>query len=131
MMTQETAVTRAEVLDTLQTGWRAFNAYLDTLSEAQATGLTDAGGWTIKDHVIHLAVWEDSMNALFEYRNRAEAMGGDRETFQAGDWDKMNAVIQQRCQHMTWAEVRATFQAVHERLIAKLQTLPDADLQRP
>ncbi len=130
-MTQESDITRSEVLETMQQGYNEFTSYLETLSAAQLTGLTDAGGWTIKDHVMHLAVWEDGMNALFERRSRAESMGVEQALFASGDWDRVNAVIQQRWQHLTWAEVLATFRQTHERLIAKITTLSDEDLQRP
>lgn len=130
-MTQEPELSRAEVLAAMQQGYTEFTTYLATLSPAQLTVLTDAGGWTIKDHVMHLAVWEDGMNALFERRPRAEAMGVEPALFASGDWDAVNAVIQRRWQQLSWPEVTAAFQQAHERLIAKIQALSDEALQRP
>jgi hypothetical protein len=130
-MTPEPIPTRAEVLDAMQQGYRDFTAYLDTLTPRQLTERTDAGGWTIKDHVIHLAVWEDSMNALFERRSRPEAMGVPLAAWQASDWDTLNAVIQHRCKDMPWADVKTAFQQAHERLIARIEALSDETLLRP
>lgn len=115
----------------MQSEWDRFNAYLDKLSETQATTPTDAAGWTAKDHVMHLVVWEDGMNALLDGQSRPEYMGIDRATWTSGDFDRINAIIQQRHRDVPWAEVRQRFRDVHRRLVAKIEALAEADLQRP
>ena len=124
--------TKAKALEAMQTGWDEFNAYLDSLTEQQLTQPTDAAGWTAKDHVIHLAVWEDSVNAIFTGQNQMRSMGvDDPEAWEKGDWDTLNAVIYAQNKNLSLAEVRRRFRDVHERLLALVQSLTDEDLQRP
>ena len=70
-----TPVTTREMLRRLQNGWDNFQAYLKTLTPDQLTQHKDAGGWRIQDHVMHLAVWEDGMEALLSGQSRQARMG--------------------------------------------------------
>src|SRR5690242_16924292 len=106
----EQITTKAQLLEAIQREWQSFNAYLDTLSEQQLTQPTDAASWTAKDHIAHLWVWEDGMNAFLQKRPRHEAMGIPQDVWVSGDFDKINAIIQQRYQGMLLAEVRQHFQ---------------------
>ena len=128
----EWITTKAEALEAMQTGWDEFNAYLDSLSEQQLTQPTDAAGWTAKDHVIHLAVWEAGVIGIFAGQNQMRTMGvDDPEAWEKGDWDAINAVIYAQNKDLSLAEVRQRFRDIHERLLALVQSLTDEDLQRP
>ena len=74
-MSEQQVMTRDELLANIQREWDSLQAYLITLTPDLVTRPTDAAGWTVKDHVAHLAVWEDSMNALLNGRSRAEFLG--------------------------------------------------------
>ena len=115
----------------MEDGWNALQAYLKTLTNDQLTGLTDAKGWTVKDHITHLVVWEDGMNALLAKQPLAESMGLDAQTWASGDFDRQNAVIQQHHKDKPVAEILKKFQEVHQRLVNKIQSLRDDDLMRP
>lgn len=123
------------LLAEIERRWNAFQEYLKTLTDEQITGLTDAAGWTIKDHLTHLAAWEDGVYGLLTGRPRREQMDIDertwQETWDTRDFDRINALIRQRHQHRPPAEVLAMFQDVHRRLIGKIQSMSDEDLQRP
>lgn len=121
---------QAELVARIEEGFQNFNQYLDALTEQQLTQPTDAAGWTAKDHVIHLATWEDSILALLEGAAQWDRMNVDREIWKQGD-DAINAVIQQRYQDMPLADVRRTFRENHQRVLDKLQSLPDEALHRP
>ncbi|MEP7292649.1 MAG: ClbS/DfsB family four-helix bundle protein [Chloroflexota bacterium] len=128
---QKQGVSVANLLDSIQQGWDALNTTLGTLSETQLTRFTDARGWTVKDHAIHLAIWEDGMYALLERLMRVEYMGIDEATWEMGDNDQINAIIQQRYKDLTWADVQQKRQQIHQRLIEKIASLSDEDLLRP
>ncbi len=130
-MTDTNEVTTVEMLRRIGNGWDDLQAYLKTLSEAQLTKPTDAAGWTVKDHVMHLAVWEDSINALFKGESRPGHMDIDAETWEGGDYDKINAIVQQRYRDRSWEEVQQALRDVHQRLVQKIQSLSDGDLVRP
>lgn len=131
-MTDETQMTKAELLANIEQGWNDFQAYLASLTYEQVTIPTDPAGWTAKDHIAHLAIWEDSLNALLEKKNRREYMGiTDEAVWQNHDWDAVNAVIQQRYQDITVPDLQRMFFAIHEKLVGKINAMSDADLQRP
>lgn len=130
-MTEEAPVTKAELLSRLEKGWNDFHAYIGTLTEKQLTEPTDAAGWTVKDHIIHLAVWEDGIYALLTGLPRDKQMGVDQQMWDYGLIDRMNGIIQQRHKDKSLAEVLTTFDTVHQRLIVTIETLSDDDLSRP
>lgn len=134
-MTDNTPVTTAEMLRRIQAGWDDLQAYLSTLTPQQLTQSTDAAGWTIKDHVRHLAVWEDGIEALISGQSRRERMGVDMETWDS-DWDAddffhINDVIYRQHKNKSLDAVFAEYKSIHERFIKTVGSLSDADLMRP
>jgi hypothetical protein len=124
-------VTKLEFLAQLDAGWNDLQAFLTGLTDTQLTGLTDAGGWTVKDHLIHLVVWEDSVDALLEKQRRSERLGVEYALWRTHDYDKMNAVIYGRYRDMPLADVFKMSAAVHQRLIHRIERLTDEELARP
>lgn len=124
-------ISHAQLLTLIETSWRELHAYLNTLTPEQMNGPTDAAGWTVKDHVMHLAVWEDSINALFEGRSRAENSGVPQDVWDSHDFDAINEIIRQQFIGLPYAEVQQRFQVVHEKLLGKLAAMSADDLYRP
>jgi hypothetical protein len=117
-------------------GLAHFLAALDRLSDDQITGPTDAAGWTVRDHLTHLAVWADGVAALLRREDRWAAMGAAPDLTSGGpgdefDYDAINAVIAARHHDLSAAEARALIVAAHGRLAAALERLQDADLAAP
>src|SRR5260370_42317118 len=98
-MADERILSKSELISNIERGWDDFQAYLKSFTEMQLIDPTDAVGWTVKDHLGHLAVWEDSVYALLTKQPRREYMGVDRETWKSGDYDRINAVIRERYRH--------------------------------
>ncbi|MCK6580723.1 MAG: DinB family protein [Anaerolineae bacterium] len=121
---------RAELLGNMETGWQRFMAHLRAMSDAVLTQPTDAAGWTIKDHVMHLAVWEGGVTALLDHAPRLKGMGVESVTWADGI-DAINGAIQQQHRDLPLADVLRAFEANHRRLIARVETLSEEDLQRP
>jgi uncharacterized protein (TIGR03083 family) len=130
-MSDQTVMTKSEFLTALDKGWNDLRAYLETLAPDQMTQPTDTAGWTVKDHLMHLAVWEGGMYALLQGLSRREYMGVEKAVWDSGDFDQINAVIQQRHKDMPLDEVLRTFADVHQRFVGKIESLPEEDLQRP
>ena len=121
----------AGLLESIKWGWDILNDFLASLNEAQLTRYTDANGWTVKDHAIHLAIWERGISAVLEGEDMAEAMGVDAETWQNDHPNGVNAVVQRRYKDILWAELDQLRHEIHQRLVAQVAALTDADLQRP
>ncbi len=130
-MSDEQAVSKAELLERMQAAWVEFNTYIDSLDAEQLTEPTDAAGWSAKDHIAHLAVWEDGVNAMLEGKPRNEAMGVDYDLWESGDYDAINAVLQERDADLPLAEVRQRFAEVHQTLVNKVNALSYEELMLP
>jgi uncharacterized protein (TIGR03083 family) len=126
----DNSLTRENLLRRLNLSWNELQTFLSSLTEEQLTRPTDAAGWTAKDHVIHMAMWENSGLALLEGKSPREAMGVTPGTWEQGD-DAINAVVQKRYLDMPLDEVMQTLRQNHERLLQKLDTMTEEDLLLP
>lgn len=130
-MTQKPLLSKDEHLRKIQAGWDDLHSYLASLDYVQVVVPSDAAGWTALDHLVHLAIWEDSINALYEGVPRWERMGVDRELFESRDWDAINAVIRQRNQELTIDELQPLWFGIHQRLVDKIKAMSEDELNRP
>lgn len=121
---------KAELLGAMQEAWTSLNAYLDRLTPEQMADLRDAAGWTVRDHLIHLMAWERSGVLFVQGTPRFEGLGIDRELLLAGDFDKMNAAIQQLWKGLSVAETRAALSGVHAQLLRLVEAMSDDDLKK-
>ena len=130
-MTERRATTKADLLAEIEHTWASLNAALDRLTEAQMTALKDAQGWSVKDHLIHLAVWERSVVFFLQGKPRHAGLGVDEALFLKGSDDDVNAVVFQQSKDRPLAEALAQFRDVHQQLLKLLAPLTEADLQKP
>ena len=130
MSTADNALTRENLMRQMDASWNELQTYIASLSEEQLTGPTDAAGWTAKDHIIHLAMWENAGLAMLEGKSKRETLDITPEVW-AQDDDPVNAVLQQRYHDMPLNEVMDTLRQTHDRMLKKLETMSEADLLLP
>lgn len=130
-MSELPVTTKAELLAAIEQSWSRFDAALERLSEDQLLIPTDAQGWTGKDHLVHISVWERSMVFFLQRKPRHEALGVEQQLYVQGGDDAINAVIVEQRKHLSLAEVLAGLRATHRELLALLEPLTDADLHQP
>ena len=121
-------MTRDELLKNISENFQDLMTYLESLSEVDFITNTDAAGWTVKDHVIHLSLWETFLVELLNKRSPREAMGIDEATWEEGDFDAMNAVMQQNYRDMPLDAVFQRLRDVHQELVSQIEALTDDDL---
>jgi len=119
------------LLAELERTWTALNTAVNQLTTAQLTTPQDAQGWTVKDHLIHLAAWERSAVFFLQGRPRHEALGVDAAVYQGGDFDEINAAIYHQHKDLPLADALGQFRHTHQQLLARLEPLTDADLNKP
>jgi hypothetical protein len=131
----DTMVTKQEMLRRIQDGWDELQRYLKTLTPEQLTQPKDAAGWTVKDHIMHLAVWEGGIVAVLKGESRQAHMGVDDATWKmdwrADDFFRINDVIFQQHKNKSLDAALSALQTAHEGMMAAVGGLSDADLTRP
>jgi uncharacterized protein (TIGR03083 family) len=130
MSSDSNALTRETLMREMDASWSELQRYIASLTEAQLTQPTDAAGWTAKDHIIHLALWEEAGLALLEGKSKRETLDIPQEIWDRDD-DPVNAVLQERNRDMPLEQVMQTLREVHERMLKKLETMSDEDFQQP
>lgn len=130
MSDSENVMTRDDLMQQIDTAWNDLYGYLTALTEDQLTRPTDAAGWTAKDHAIHVAAWENANIAMLEGKFKRDILDITPEVWDQDD-DPINAVLQERYRDMPSNEVMQTLRQTHERMMAKLNAMTEADFQRP
>ncbi|KPL85324.1 ClbS/DfsB family four-helix bundle protein [Herpetosiphon geysericola] len=126
----QTPLTAQQLQARITTNWQELQTFLAGLSPEQMTSPSDAAGWTIKDHAIHIALWEKSILGLLNSESRWGSIDIDEAVWQQG-FETVNQVLYQRHRDLPLAEVYATLAANHEALVARIAQLSDQDLLRP
>ena len=123
--------TVAELLENICSSRSALEALIDQLSEAQLlTPATDTG-WSVKDQMAHIAIWESGIDGLLQRRSRFGAMGLDEADVATHDIDGLNDILIERSRRQSLAEVVTFFNDSHRQLMATLGALADEDLFNP
>lgn len=102
---------------------------VDNLPAADRDEIRDPAGWSAKDHVAHLAMWERSMVYLLTGRSRHDGLGIDQETYLSHDYDVTNDAIYRQHRDRDWSSVRANFDQVHGELLEVIERLGWDELQ--
>lgn len=110
--------------------WAALNMYLAGLSEGQMSGPRDSAGWKVKDHLAHLAVWEQSIVMLFQGQPRYQTLGVDAALYEMEKLHEINAAIYLIWEPVALAEVMERFGSVHAQMVTLVQGLSDAELNQ-
>lgn len=120
---------KAALLATIQAGYDQFEALLATLPEDEMTipGVNDT--WSIKDHLAHLAAWQNYQAARLEGIlagvEPPDPLPG-HETV-----DEINEYFYQQYKDRSLAEVLADFRTSYQRILAATQALSWEALNSP
>ena len=130
-MTNEVITKKADLLAHIERDWTAINKLFDSLTESQLTDIRNPDGWSIKDHIAHLTAWENSSVYFLRHIPRHEGLGISEAIYLNDDIDETNDAIFRLHKDESLADVRERFQEVHKQLLALLEPLTDADLEKP
>ncbi len=120
----------AELLRRIEEQWQALMQLVDRLTPQQMTR-PDAGGWSPKDNLAHLASWMSYMQRAYVHQMpAAEAMGIEPAKWKQLDETGINAVLLERNRDLPAAQVLETLRSTYAGAVADLRTVPFEDLQR-
>lgn len=126
-------MTTTEFLNQVDEKWAELQTFVASLRPEQYTSPTDAAGWSVQDHLLHLSEWEAGVTALLNYQDRVAAMGLTPELWAARDFDAMNEVLRKNAAQYGGSSetVKARINDAHGQLRAKIAAFSDDDLQKP
>src|SRR5262245_52108399 len=115
MVDLEKDLTRDNLLTELDSTWDTFLTYIESLTPDQLTRPTDAAGWTAKDHVMHVAVFDKAARAILEGKSKREAVEVPLDVWETDEDDPINDFIQKRHHDLPLDEVMQTLRQNHEQ----------------
>jgi hypothetical protein len=121
-----------DLLARIAEGWVVLHQRIAPLSPAQLTTPGPEGGWSVKDHLAHLATWEGMLVALLEGKPIHTAFGIDHAEYDALEsTDALNAVIAEQHKDRSLDEAMQRSEETHAQVVAKISALSDEDLLKP
>lgn len=114
---------RQQILRKLENAWQDFQQSYAGLSSAllERSGATKA--WSVRDIIAHVTTWEEE--ALKHLPLVLEGKRPPRYSVTYGGIDAFNALTTERKKNLSLGEVRRQHDAVHRRLIAYLESVPE------
>jgi hypothetical protein len=127
-MAHRPITTKAQLNEDINRSWTELNHMLDHLSEDQLTNLHDPQGWSVKDHISHMAAWERSAVYFLEGKPRHEGVGVPEDLYMNASEDDINASVRDQKKHLSLDQARAELNDIHNQLLNLLAPMSDTDL---
>jgi uncharacterized damage-inducible protein DinB len=130
-MTTQSKPNKSAFLQTYAKDRATLHAFINALTESQLSGPTDAAGWTIKDHLAHLAAWQLGIAVLLQGGKRWEAMGLTSAFVKKSEgFEPLNAALQRRHSKLSAREVLELLSNADAQFLFALSKLSSADLAK-
>ena len=121
----------SELLAVIEKEWKELMRVVDRLTPEQMTA-PDAGGWSPKDNLAHLASWMRIMRDAYLGKMPVhEAMGIQAEKLKHLDEDGENAVLFQRDRDLSTSDVLDGLKSTFADVVQTLRGMDFADLMKP
>ena len=121
---------KAELLQRIRTARAELERTLTGLDDA-ALSAPGPEGWSVKDHLAHLAAWGRKVLSNMDGRKSTEALGVPEAVYQSGDWVAINEIVRAPDKDRPAAEIVAEYRRVHTDLLQRLEALPEIELYGP
>jgi Protein of unknown function (DUF1706) len=119
----------AELVERVRAARASLESAIAGLSEAQLTQLGPQG-WSVKDHLAHIAAWERGLTAVLRRRPQAEGFDLTQEEFAKLKLDQLNDVLFRRDNAVSLDVALNEARRAHAQLMEALERLRDDDLQK-
>lgn len=120
---------KRELLAEIERERSALDATLAALTPRQMTraGVT-RGGWSVKDVLAHLVAWQQLNLGWYAAGLRGETPAMPAPGYTLRDLPRFNQMLYRKHHRRSLRAIRAEYIAYHERVVALVESLPDADL---
>ena len=118
---------KVELLERIRAARAALEAVLSGLDEA-ALAAPGPEGWSVKDHLAHLAAWQRKVMANMDGQLSHVALGVPEAVYKGGDWVQINEYVRAPDKDKPVAEVLAEFRHVYAAINQRIAALPEAQL---
>ena len=120
---------KRDLLNEIRVERAALDATLSLLTPRQMTkaGVT-RGGWSVKDILAHLAEWQRMNLEWYAAGLRGEKPAMPAPGFTLRELPRLNAAIYRKHHRRSLQSVLRDYRSCHERVVALINALPDADL---
>ena len=122
---------KAELLSQIEAEWSALMGVVAKLDGTQMI-TPDAGGWSPKDHLVHISEWMNFMlDRHMDKRPAHVVMSVLPEIIEDWDVDRINKIFFERNRDRAVKDVVDELKTIYARAIEKLTSTPFEDLLRP
>lgn len=122
---------KKELISAIEREWKSL---MDVVAKLDDTKMTtpDAGGWSPKDNLAHLAEWMNLlMGCHMDRRPAHEVFGVPEETTKGWDMEVINPVLLKRSRDRSARDVLDELKKVYLTLVNKLEAMSFEDLLKP
>jgi hypothetical protein len=119
---------RQQLLQKLDKAWAEIKESYAGLSDAQLTEPGVMGDWSVKDILAHVTWWEEE--ALKHLPLIIKEGRPPRYSTQYGGIDAFNALMTERKQNLSLADVLQQQDETHRQLIEYIQSVPEEQFTR-
>ena len=111
---------KEELLAQIDREWGALQSFVGR--HGTRLEVPDAGGWSVKDNLAHLAAWERYLvRRVLQGQSAASAFGMDRATLESLEIDDLNAVILERSRQRSLEEVLEDAEQIHLEVVEQIE----------
>lgn len=122
--------TKEELLRRIRRAYQDLDNLLRPLSD-ETLSMPDTGGWSIKDHLSHMATWEMGIVNLLRKEPRfAEPYLADAVSRGMNE-DEINDLIFRQHAGLNAAQARELLDSAHAQMLMVLEDLDNEDLFKP
>jgi hypothetical protein len=125
---REVNMDKAQLLKRLDKAWETFKASYAGLSDAELMEPGVTGDWSVRDIIAHVSWWEEE--ALTHLPHILDGRKPPRYSVTYGGIDAFNAQRTEQKRNLSLSEVLRQQDDTHRRLIAFIQSAPEAQFVR-
>lgn len=129
-MTDDIQFTKSELLGRIDESWTELMGLVGDLDEATLARTDAESGWSIADHLRHLAAWERGIAYLLGRRPRHDGMGITADQWLMLTMDEINDEMHQRGRERPPAAALGELRDAHAELLTAFEGLEMEDLLR-